>query len=184
MASEIFPFSDPLLQFDDYQVRRFRGGDAESIARHANNYRIWKQLRDWFPHPYTREDAEEFIDQISREYPSHTFAIATESEAIGTIGYHPGSDVHRYSAELGFWLAEPYHGKGIMTEAVRRFSDHLLGGDYFLRLWAGVFSNNPASMRVLEKAGFVLEGVLKASVVKDGELLDQHLYAKMRPGTT
>ncbi|MGP0630052.1 GNAT family N-acetyltransferase [Nitrospina sp. 32_T5] len=183
MASETFPFSDPLLQFDGYQVRRFRGGDAESIARHANNYRIWKQLRDWFPHPYTREDAEGFLDQVTREYPPRTFAIATESEAIGTIGCQPGQDVHRYSAELGFWLAEPYHGRGIMTGVVQTFSDHLLAGGEWIRLWAGVFSNNAASMRVLEKAGFVREGVLQASVVKDGEVLDQHLFGKIKSGS-
>lgn len=184
MTSEYFPFSDPLLQFESYHVRRFRHADAAAIARYANNFSIWKQLRDWFPHPYTREDAEEFLDQVTREYPPRTFAIATEHEAIGTLGYHPGHDVHRYSAELGFWLAEPYHGKGIMTEAVRRFSDHLLASGDILRLWAGVFSNNPASMRVLEKAGFVREGVLQASVVKDDEVLDQHLYAKVRPSAT
>ncbi|CAI2717124.1 GNAT family N-acetyltransferase [Nitrospina watsonii] len=166
MASEYFPFSAPLLTFEGYRIRRFTPADAAALAEYGNNYRIWQQLRDWFPHPYTQQHADDFIDQASREYPPRTFAIATDREAIGTIGYHPGQDVNRHAAELGFWLAQPYHGKGIMTAAVQGFADHLLQHEDLIRVFAAVFAGNPASRRVLEKAGFVLEGVLQCSVVK------------------
>jgi RimJ/RimL family protein N-acetyltransferase len=180
MASDpIFP-NDPLLTFGAYRLRRFTPADASSITAYANNYNIWKHLRDYFPLPYRLENADAFIAHTSREDPPRTFAIATEHEAIGTIGYHPGEDVHRYTAEIGFWLGEPYHNRGIMTEAIRRFSDYLLEHRNFMRVYCGVFSNNPASMRVLEKARFTREGVLKASVVKERLVLDQHLYAKVR----
>jgi len=180
MAPDAFPSSDPLLSFDAYRIRRFTAADASSIAAYANNYNIWKHLRDYFPFPYRLEHADRFIEQASREDPPRTFALATEQEAIGTIAYHPGEDVHRYAAEIGFWLGEPFHNRGIMTEAVRRFSDYLLEEMNLVRVHCGVFANNPASMRVLEKAGFEQEGVLKASVVKERLLLDQHLYAKVR----
>lgn len=180
MASDAFPFHDPLLSFGAYRIRRFTAADASPLAAYANNYNIWKHLRDYFPFPYRLKNADQFIAQTLREDPPRTFAIATEREAIGTIGYHPGDDVYRYSAEIGFWLGEPYHNRGIMTEAVRRFSDYLLEHRKFIRVHCGVFGNNPASMRVLEKSGFVKEGVLKAGVVKERLLLDEHLYARVR----
>ena len=181
MASDIFPPDHPLLTFDAYCIRRFTPADASSITAYANNYNIWKHLRDYFPFPYRLENAEDFIANTGRQNPPHTFALATQNEAIGTIAYHPGQDVHRYTAEIGFWLGEPFHNRGIMTEAVRRFSDHILEQLNFVRVYGSVFANNPACMRVFEKTGFVKEGVLKASVVKERLVLDQHLYAKVRP---
>jgi ribosomal-protein-alanine N-acetyltransferase len=154
--------------------------DAAALQRCANNRKIWINLRDVFPHPYTLEDARAFLSFVRRENPQTTFAIATASEAIGCIGLRLGSDIHRKSAELGYWLAEPYWGRGIMSEAVDRFTRHAFEVFDLQRIYAEPFANNPASARILEKAGFVREGGLRASVVKDGKVLDSLLYACVR----
>jgi len=114
--------------------------------------------------------------------PRTAFAIATTEEAFGVIGYIPGQDVYRFSAEIGYWIGQEYWGRGIMTDAVAIFSEYLFETFKFNRLYAGIFSSNPASGRVLEKAGFTCEGILRAHVTKNGELLDEHLYARLRPG--
>src|SRR5688572_20433553 len=102
-------------------IRSLAAGDAKSVARYANNRKIWENLRDAFPYPYRLADAEGFLSFLAQEKPEMTFAIATEVEAIGCIGLRRGVDVHRKTAELGYWLGEPFWGRGIMTEAVREF---------------------------------------------------------------
>lgn len=146
-------------------LRPLRPEDAESLARHANDIRIWNNVRDLFPHPYKRTDADAFIAMASGKSPVQDFAIVVEGEAVGCVGYVPGTDVERVSAEVGYWLGEAYRGRGIMNEAAG--IRHLL---------APVFSHNAASMRVLEKAGFRKAGVLHNAAVKNGRLIDLHLY--------
>jgi ribosomal-protein-alanine N-acetyltransferase len=171
-----------LLTTGNYLIRDFVESDVASIARYANNPGIAGVLRDLFPHPYGEDDAKKFIGRINGEDPRTAFAIATTQEAIGCIGYIPGQDVYRYSAEVGYWIGEKYWGRGIMTSVVAVFSEYLFETYEFNRLYAGIFSSNPASGRVLEKAGFTCEGTLRAHVTKNGELLDEHLFAKLRPG--
>lgn len=148
--------------------------------RHANNRHVWLTLRDQFPHPYTRADGEDWLAHIAQQEPVTSFAIVVAGEAAGGIGLAPQPDVHRRSAELGYWLGEAFWNRGIMTAAVRTFTTHAFDEYDLLRIFAGVFSTNPASMRVLEKAGYTREGILKKSVVKDGQVLDQVLYAVTR----
>jgi RimJ/RimL family protein N-acetyltransferase len=171
-----------LLTVGDFQIRDLTEDDVPAIARYANNPKVARTLRDLFPHPYAADDALEFISRIRAEKPPSAFAIATDAEAIGVIGFVPGQDVYRHSAEIGYWIAEEFWGRGIMTEVVKAFAAYLFETYPIHRLYAGTFSSNPASGRVLEKAGFTLEGILKAHVLKDGEILDEHLYAKLRPG--
>jgi RimJ/RimL family protein N-acetyltransferase len=154
--------------------------DASSIARYANNRKIWTNLRDAFPYPYSKNDALAYISRSLQTDPRVAFAIATEREAIGSIGLMPGKDVHRFSAELGYWLAEPFWRRGIMTEAVKAVSKYALETLGFSRIYAEPYATNTASARVLEKSGFVLEGIMRASVFKDGRVLDQFLYAKAK----
>jgi [ribosomal protein S5]-alanine N-acetyltransferase len=142
-------------------LRPWRLDDAESLARHANNRKIWLGVRDLFPHPYTIQDAHEFLRRTISEASATNFCIEIEGAAVGGIGVHPGEDVHRHTATVGYWLGEEFWGRGIMTEAE-------------------VFANNPASARVLEKAGFTSEGCLKNDVLKDGKLLDSLLYARTK----
>jgi [ribosomal protein S5]-alanine N-acetyltransferase len=160
-------------------IRPWSGSDAAALVKYANNRKIWLNLRDVFPHPYTRADARGFLRMVGRQTPTTFFAIATQEEAIGGIGVSLNQDVHRFTAELGYWLAEPYWGKGIMTEAVRKFTDSAFDLFLLMRIYAEPYAHNAASCKVLEKAGFVLEGRLQRSAFKDGHVLDQLLYARL-----
>jgi ribosomal-protein-alanine N-acetyltransferase len=164
-------------QFGEYLLRDWREEDAPALVKYADNRKIWSCLRDLFPHPYRLEDARQFIRRTSAAAPRTVFAIASQTEAIGSIGLALGQDVHRYTAELGYWLAEPYWGRGIMTQAVRAMSEYAFGELALHRVHAEPFASNPASARVLEKAGFSLEGKMRANAYKDGRSVDQWLYA-------
>jgi [ribosomal protein S5]-alanine N-acetyltransferase len=168
------------LVLDRCTIRPWRLDDAESLARHANNRKIWLGLRDLFPHPYTIQDAHEFLQQTISEQPATKFCIEIYGVAVGGIGVHAGQDVHRHTATIGYWLGEQFWGRGIMTEAVTVVTDFYFESFPLRRISAEVFANNPASARVLEKAGFAFEGRLKNNVVKDGEVLDSLLYARTK----
>ncbi|MGH7527914.1 MAG: GNAT family N-acetyltransferase [Gemmatimonadales bacterium] len=158
------------------RIRSWRPGDAPSLARHADNRKIWLNLRDHFPHPYTLAHAETWIAQAARGNPESHFAIEVNAEAAGGVGLMFQEDVDRYSAELGYWLDEVHWGRGIMTSAVRRFTEYAFATFDLQRVFATVFEWNAASCRVLEKAGYQLEGRLRRAVVKDGQVLDQFMY--------
>ena len=159
-------------------IRPWRLDDAGSLAKHANNRKVWIALRDLFPHPYAIQDAHEFLQRATSELSEMKFCIEIEGAAVGGIGVHPGQDVHRFAATMGYWLGEQFWGRGIMTEAVTAVTDFCFDNFPLRRIFAEVFSSNPASARVLEKAGFNLEGRLKNHVMKEGKLLDSLLYAR------
>ena len=161
-------------------IRAWRPDDAASLAKHANNRRVWLGLRDLFPHPYTIDDANEFLRRATTEQPMTNFCIDVGQSAVGGVGIRIGQDVHRHVAELGFWLGQEFWGHGIMTEVVPAFVDYCFEKFPLHRIYAEPYANNPASARVLEKSGFVLEGRLKNNAFKDGKLLDSLLYAKTR----
>lgn len=162
-------------------VRVWQPGDAGALVRHANNPNIAKQLRDRFPHPYTRKDAQGFLTFARSAEPPMNLAIDVAGEAVGGIGFVPGGDVERYSAEIGYWLSETYWGRGIATEALTLVTGYAFASMNMLRVFALPFADNIASARVLEKAGYVKEGVLRASSVKYGQPRDQAIYAKVNP---
>ena len=168
------------LKFKKHIIRSWKKEDAPVIAKYANNRDIWLNLRDGFPHPYSIDDANQFIANALAREPETFFAIASREEAIGSIGLAIGQDVHRYTAELGYWLAEPYWGQGIMTEAVSRFAAYAFTAYDLNRIYAEPYAANPASARVLEKAGFRYEGRLAANVFKDGQILDQLVFARTK----
>lgn len=168
------------IELGEWCIRSLTTGDAEAIVKYANNRRIAINLRDRFPHPYTRAAADAFLTAAAAQQPETDFAIASRSEAIGGIGFHPQLDVHRLSAEIGYWLGEPFWGQGIATRAVRALSEWVFATTPLVRLYAHVFEWNPASARVLEKAGFTLEGRLRRSVLKEGQLIDQLMYGLVR----
>ncbi len=161
-------------------VRSWRRGDEASLVEHANNRHVWVNLRDRFPHPYTSDDAARWMAWVLSQRPETNFAIAVEDGVVGGIGYEIQDDVHRVSAEIGFWLGEEHWGRGIMTEALRAVTEQAFHTHGLRRLYAGVFEWNPGSMRVLEKAGYTREAVLKRSAIKDGKVIDQMLYAITR----
>jgi RimJ/RimL family protein N-acetyltransferase len=154
--------------------------DAESLAKHANNRKIWLAVRDVFPHPYTILDAHEFLQRAMSDQPEMKFCVEIDGAAVGGIGVHPGQDVYRHTATVGYWLGEQFWRRGIMTEVVTAVTDFCFDNFPFRRISAEVFANNPASARVLEKAGFIFEACLKNNVVKDEQLLDSLLYARTK----
>lgn len=161
-------------------LRQWEPTDADALVKYANNRRIWLNLRDGFPHPYTLEHAQAFLAMARSQQPVTFFALATPQEAIGSIGLSINSDVHRLTAEMGYWLAEPFWGRGIMTETIRMVTDYAFERFGLVRIYAEPYAPNTASCRALEKAGFGLEGQMRSNVIKDGQILDQLLYAKIR----
>jgi ribosomal-protein-alanine N-acetyltransferase len=145
-------------------IRPWRLDDAESLARHANNRKIWLEVRDLFPYPYTLQDAHEFLQRATSEQIEMKFCTEIEGAAVGGIGVHPGQDVYRYTATMGYWLSEQFWRRGIMTEVVTRVTNFCFDNFPLRRISAEVFSNNPASVGVLEKSGFIFEGRLKNNV--------------------
>ena len=168
------------IDFDSYHIRSFSNKDIRSMVRHANNPRIAANLRNRFPHPYTVDDAEKWLEYVKSKKPETNFAIATPSEAIGGIGFELMDDVHYQTAELGYWIGEDYWGRGIMTAAVTVFTEYAFRNYDLIRIFAAVFESNPASVRVVEKAGYTFEGRLRRSVNKNGRILDELMYAKVK----
>jgi ribosomal-protein-alanine N-acetyltransferase len=158
-------------------LRPWNEGDAPSLVRHANNYEVWRRLRDRFPHPYTQADAEQWIAFAQQQDPQTRFAIEVHGEVAGGITLELGSDIERCSAEIGYWLGEAFWGKGITTAAVRALTSHGFEAFNLTRIFAVPFANSSASARVLEKCGYVREGVMRRSAIKEGVVLDQVLYA-------
>lgn len=165
-------------------LRRWRPSDHSALVRHANNIDIWRNVRDVFPHPYTAKNADSFLAAAMKPTGEESiYAIDVGGQAVGAIGIHPRVNEERHTAEIGYWLGEAYWGRGIATTAVRSLAQRALDETDLYRLFANVFSSNPASMRVLEKAGFQREGILRRAVVKEGVLLDTVVYALTRdPG--
>jgi RimJ/RimL family protein N-acetyltransferase len=168
------------LDLGSCTLRSWRSGDEDSLVRHADDRDIWINLRDSFPHPYTRDYAQAWLRLVAEWTPETNFAVTVGGEAVGGIGITLQDDVSRRSAEIGYWLGRAYWGRGIATAAVRALTDWAFAHFDLCRLYAGVFEWNPASARVLEKAGYVLEGRLRRSVTKDGRTIDQLLHALVR----
>lgn len=161
-------------------LRSWRSEDAASLAAHANNRLIWRNVRDHFPHPYTLNHAREYLVGLLTEDPERCFAIDVEGVAVGSIGLKLGSDINRRCAEIGYWLSQEHWGKGIISEAIEQVVGYGFRELDLIRIYAEVFEWNPASAKVLEKAGFSCEGRMRQSAIKDGEIIDQLLYARIR----
>jgi ribosomal-protein-alanine N-acetyltransferase len=159
------------------KIRSWRREDAQPLVRHANNVKVWRNLRDRFPHPYTTEEAQKWLTYAVSSDPEVDFAIVFGGEVVGGIGFTLGSDVERHSAEVGYWLGEAVWGRGIATAALRAATRWAILMFDLRRVFAVPFSDNIGSIRVLEKVGFVKEGVMRCAAVKDGQIKDQVLYA-------
>ena len=165
------------LSLQACEVRSWQIGDVASLVTHANNRKIWINLRDLFPYPYTHADGRAFIRASRRAEPETNLAIAVDGAAVGGIGFLLQTDVDRVSAEIGYWLGEAFWGRGITTEALLAVTHHAIERHGLTRVFALPFAHNRASCRVLEKAGYVCEGHLRRSAIKDGALVDQIQYA-------
>ncbi len=158
-------------------LRELVQSDAPSLAQHANDRLVWVQLRDMFPHPYREEDAAEFIERIQMQNQPTAFALTVDDQVVGVIGLTVQTDINRLSAEIGYWVGAAHWGKGIATAAVRALTSWSMDQLGFVRIFATPFVHNVASCRVLEKAGYLREGLMRKSAIKDGQVLDQVLYA-------
>jgi RimJ/RimL family protein N-acetyltransferase len=160
-------------------LRPYRLDDTEAYTRNANDRDVWINLRDRFPHPYTCADAQHWITYVLTSATDNNFAIDVDGEAVGAIGLAPQEDVYRRSAEIGFWLGKKYWGRGIATAAVRTLTDLAFTDGNLCRIFAHVFEWNPASMCVLEKSGYQMEGRLRKAILKDGIMGDVLIYARI-----
>ena len=163
-------------------IRKWRLEDSRSLAENLSNRKVLDNLRDGLPYPYTEEDAEAYISAMLAADPgeSFAFAVTVDDVAIGSIGAFRRGNIHRRTAELGYYIGEPYWGKGLMTSAVRQLCAYVFDNSDILRLFAEPFSYNIGSCRVLEKAGFQYEGTMRSNAVKNGKVLDMRLYALVK----
>jgi RimJ/RimL family protein N-acetyltransferase len=162
-------------------LRSPRAADAARMASLAANRNVWINLLDLFPHPYALADARAYLDRLAAWHgPPTNLAITVGDELVGMIGLKPLDDVHRAGANIGYWVGEPYWGRGIATAAVKAMTAHAFASFPLERLQAEVFAWNAASARVLEKAGYTLEGRARRSILKAGQITDGLLYARLR----
>ena len=170
-----------IIETDEFTLRPWKDDDAKRLATIANNKKISDYLRDGFPYPYSIDDAKGFI-YLSRQLEVNFVGLAIEIEGVlaGSIGAYFQEDVHRKNMEIGYFLAEEYWGKGIMANVIRCMAKYLFGNFDIVRIYAEPFASNTASRRVLEKAGFRLEGVLKNSIIKNDIVQDSCIYAILR----
>ncbi|BDE05529.1 N-acetyltransferase [Vulcanimicrobium alpinum] len=162
------------------RLRAFDERDDEALLRHANDPAIGRNLRDRFPHPYDIEDAREWIALTRMDRPATNLAIDVDGEVCGSIGIAVGHDIERVSAEIGYWLGRSVWGRGIATDALRLMTEYAFETFDLTRIWAVPFARNLASHRVLEKAGYLREGLLRRAAIKDGEIVGMVMYARVR----
>ena len=162
-------------------IRQWTWDDLDSLVLHANNINIWNNLRNYFPHPYTEQNGEEWLEKVIGVEPFINMAIDLDGAAVGGIGIGLNTDVYIMSAEISYWLGQPFWGQGIATEAIRQMVEYAFYYFDIVRIYAEVFENNKSSMRVLEKNGFYLEGVRRKAVLKNGVLMDDFIWVKIRP---
>lgn len=165
-----------------FKIRKWRPSDAAELAKVLSDKEILDNLRDGLPYPYTEQDGAAFISAMlaADERETFAFAVTVQDKAVGSIGVFRQGNVHRRTAELGYYIAKEYRGKGMMTEAVRQVCTYVFDNSDILRIYAEPFSYNAASCRVLEKAGFQYEGTLRCNAVKNGRILDMKMYARLK----
>lgn len=166
-----------------FKFRPWTINDLDSLVEYANNFNIAKNLMNVFPHPYTKVDGIKFIEMVSKQNPTQVFAIEVNGRASGGIGIFPQQDIMCRNAEMGYWLAEPLWGQGIITKAIGQMVEYGFKTWDINRIYARPYGPNIASQRVLEKAGFTLEARFSKTIFKNGEYLDELVYAIRKPGT-
>lgn len=163
-----------------FSLRIIESSDLESFAFHANNFNIAKNLTNAFPHPYTLENGKVFLEMLAKQTPRNVLGIDIDGKICGAIGVHFQSDIYEKNAEMGYWLAEPFWGNGIMSRAIPQMVKYAFNNFEIARIFARPFGTNIASQMALKKAGFVLEAVLKDTFFKNGEILDEWIFAVRR----
>lgn len=164
------------------RLRRFRENDAEQLTKLINNQKIWNQVRNAMPSPYTLKDAKEYLNSdIHRAEPAITFAIEMDGVLAGNISVKPQNDIYEHSAETGYWIGEPFWGRGIATKAIKLAVKYGFEELKLARIFATVMDGNEASMKALLNAGFEKEGISKKGFLKNGIYLDEHRFGILNP---
>lgn len=158
-------------------LRPWHLDDLDHLVAIANNKNIAKYMADVFPHPYTIENGKTFIGFAASNHNSKIFAITVEGKPVGSIGLHLQTDILRKNAEIGYWLSETYWGKGLIKNAIEQIVDYGFKNLDIVRIFARIYGNNTPSQRVIEKAGFKLEGRFEKTIFKNNEFLDELIYA-------
>ncbi len=166
----------------NFKLREWKLTDGVSLAKHINNVKIWNNVRDGLPYPYTILDADKYIRMVQAQSYVQNFAIEVEGKAVGGVGIVPLSDVERFTAEVGYWLGEDYWNRGIVSEAVGVLVDYVFRETQIIRLFASVYEYNSASMRVLEKVGFTRQAILRDAAIKNGRVIDMYYYDLVKRG--
>jgi len=164
------------LEGSNFKLRPWKMSDKKSLAEQANNIKVWENVKDRFPHPYTIADAEEWIKDCIIQDPILNFAIEVDGKAAGSIGIELRTDVYQKNVELGYFLGEEYWNRGIMTQAIKEMAKYVFSKFDVVRIQASVYNTNPASVRVLEKAGFKLQGIFPGGIYKKGKYLDEKVF--------
>lgn len=164
------------------EIRKWKLSDAKDLAAALSNKKIQDNLRGGLPYPYTEKDGEDYISVMlsADENETFAFAVTADDKAVGSIGVFRQGNIHRQTAELGYYIAEEYWGRGIMTEAVKQICKHVFDKSDIIRIYAEPFAHNAASCRVLEKAGFQYEGTLRSNAVKNGKVVDMKMYSLLK----
>ncbi|WP_024768706.1 GNAT family N-acetyltransferase [Aquimarina macrocephali] len=160
----------------EIKIRELEESDKSQMAKLANNSNISNNLRDYFPNPYDEKDATSFIEMTIQQDPAVSFGIEFRGELCGVISLMLQNDIYRKSAEIGYWLGEPYWGKGITTKAVDQITEYGFEKLNLIRIYAGIIEYNTTSMRVLEKSGFKKEGIFQKAIIKNDKIWDEHRY--------
>lgn len=168
------------LGIDKWTLRAWRDGDAPALAEHADNPKVWRNMSDRFPHPYTLAIAEHWVQRGHIDFGGDNWAIAFDDQAVGGCGIVPGEGQFRCNAEIGYWLAEAFWGRGVVTQVARVLADRAFADPEIARVFAPIHAHNATSMRVAEKAGFVRESVQPQSAIKAGRVIDRVVYARYR----
>ena len=163
-------------------IREWKREDASALSTLLNNKKILDNLRDGLPYPYTEEDALFYINSCinADKDKQFCFAIVYDNEVVGSIGVFRQDNIHNRTAEMGYYIDENYWGKGIGTQAVKLAVEYVFANSDIVRIYAEPFAENIGSCRILEKNGFVLEGILHKNAYKNGQFRDMKLYAKVK----
>jgi RimJ/RimL family protein N-acetyltransferase len=161
-------------------IRPFREGDQPDLVDQANNIRIYNNVRNLFPYPYTPDDAQKWVKLNKDLDPALNMAITVNDRLVGGIGVLLKDDIYCRNAEIGYFLGEKFWGKGITTEAVRQFIAYVFSTFDVNRIFAPTFDYNRGSQRVLEKNGFILEGKFRKSIYKNGRFYDEYVYSLLK----
>ncbi len=188
--TDLYKTDKKLVGFNTYErpykmkckIRKWELSDAKDLAIAVSNRKIQDNLRDGLPYPYTEQDGTDYISAMlsANEDETFAFAITADNKVVGSIGVFRQGNIHRQTAELGYYVAEEYWGKGIMTEAVKQICKYTFDKSDIIRIYAEPFAYNIASCRVLEKAGFQYEGTLRSNAVKNGKDIDMKMYSLLK----